>query len=176
MSNDRGSDVNASLHSNGTTGVIRMQAHYDASADDVWSAITDPQHLARWYGRVEGELRAGGAFTAFVYGSEWDGRGRIDSCDALREFSLTQSEEDGPHVSVRARVLPEGERTTLDVEVSGLPLDMLFAFGAGWHTHLDKLGDFLSGRDDSDSPSTWLERWEELAPSYREKTVTAIDE
>jgi hypothetical protein len=49
--------------------------------------------LARWYGRVEGDLHEGGAFTAFVY---------------------------------------------------------------------------------TDSSTTWLERWEQLDPTYREKAVVRI--
>jgi hypothetical protein len=31
-------------------------------SDNVWSALTDPPRLARWYGEVEGDLRAGGEF------------------------------------------------------------------------------------------------------------------
>src|ERR1700689_1860769 len=138
MSEYTGSEIESSLHSDGAKGLIRLKAHYGSSAKVVWSAITDPEELALWYGKVEGDLRAGGDFSAFIYGSEWDGRGHVNSCVALRELSITESEEDGPEVTVIARLAPVGETTTFDVEVSGLPLEMLFAFGAGWHTQLER--------------------------------------
>jgi len=40
-------------------GVVRIEDRYDTGIDDLWSAIVDPDRLARWYGRVEGDLRLG---------------------------------------------------------------------------------------------------------------------
>jgi len=56
-----------------------------------------------------------------------------------------------------------------------LPLEMLFAFGAGWHTQLERLGEYLAGSGPKDLSTSWLERWDALAPSYREKPVVPID-
>lgn len=175
MSEDTGTAIESSLRSDGATGRIRLGASYGSSTDEVWSAITDPERLALWYGRVEGDLHEGGDFSAFIFGSEWDGRGHINTCVPLRELSVTESEEDGPEVTVSARLEPNGGSTTLDVEVSGLPPEMLFAFGAGWHTQLERLGEYLAGRGPKDLSTSWLERWDALAPSYREKAVEPID-
>jgi uncharacterized protein YndB with AHSA1/START domain len=175
VSEHTGIEIESSLHSDGAKGLIRLKAVYGSNRDAVWSAITDPEQLALWYGRVEGDLREGGDFSAFIYGSEWDGRGHIHTCLPLRELSITESEEDGPEVTVIARLAPDGERTTFDVEVSGLPPEMLFAFGAGWHTQLERLGEYLAGSGPKDLSTSWLERWDELAPSYREKLVVPID-
>src|SRR6201996_4834576 len=41
-------------------GVVRIEDRYDTGIDDLWSAIIDPDRLARWYGRVESDLRLGG--------------------------------------------------------------------------------------------------------------------
>jgi len=175
MSEHTGTEIESSLHSDGAKGLIRMTADYGSSTEAVWAAITEPQELALWYGRVEGDLREGGDFSAFIYGSEWDGRGHINSCVPLRELSVTEAEEDGPEVTVNARLVPKGDATTLDVEVAGLPPAMLFAFGAGWHTQLERLGEYLAGSGPRDLSISWLERWDALAPSYREKPVVPID-
>jgi len=40
---------------------VRVEDRYDTDIDDLWSALTDPGRLVRWYGQVEGDLRLGGA-------------------------------------------------------------------------------------------------------------------
>ena len=51
-----------SLRSADGTGVVRIEDRYDTDIDDLWSAITEPDRLARWFGQVEGDLRIGGKF------------------------------------------------------------------------------------------------------------------
>ena len=41
-----------------------MEGRYDTDIDDLWSALTDPQRLARWIAEVEGDLHLGGVFRA----------------------------------------------------------------------------------------------------------------
>lgn len=84
MTNDRGTAVEGTLHSVDGQGLVRMKCRYLTGIDDMWSALTDPRRLARWYGNVEGDLHVGGEFTAKVTASGWDGRGRIDVCDPPR--------------------------------------------------------------------------------------------
>ena len=45
-----------SLRSEDGKGVVRMEGRFETDIDDVWSALTDPSRLARWYGEVEGDL------------------------------------------------------------------------------------------------------------------------
>src|SRR6202042_445735 len=45
-----------SLRSADGKGVVRMEERVGTSVGDVWSALTDPSRLARWYGDVEGDL------------------------------------------------------------------------------------------------------------------------
>jgi uncharacterized protein YndB with AHSA1/START domain len=40
-------------------GIVRMEDRLDTDIDDVWSAFTEPERLARWYGEIGGELRVG---------------------------------------------------------------------------------------------------------------------
>jgi len=43
-----------SLRASNGTGVVRIEDRYDTGIDDLWSALTDPGRIARWYGRVDG--------------------------------------------------------------------------------------------------------------------------
>src|SRR5262245_34148084 len=77
-------------------GVVRVQDRVPAGIEDVWSAITDPERLARWGGGVEGDLRLGGEFRARVFASGWDGTGRVAACEAPRRLLVATREPSQP--------------------------------------------------------------------------------
>src|SRR6185369_14143596 len=70
------------------TGTVRMEDRYDTDIDDLWSALTEPQRLARWIGEVEGDLGLGGDFRA-RFTSSWEGPGRVDVCEPPRRLLVT---------------------------------------------------------------------------------------
>src|SRR5215475_10397632 len=74
-----GTRILGSLRSADGTGAVRVEDRYDTDIDDLWSALTDPGRLARWYGQVEGDLRLGGQFRARVLASGWEGTGRVEA-------------------------------------------------------------------------------------------------
>jgi hypothetical protein len=76
---------------------------------------------------------------------------------------------------VPAEIVSEGDRAILMLDASALPLDKLYAYGAGWQAHVEDLSAHLAGQERSDWPSTWGSRWDELAPSYREMTVIPLE-
>jgi len=41
---------------------VLLRRAYGASVQDVWSAVTDPERIARWFMPVSGDLREGGDF------------------------------------------------------------------------------------------------------------------
>jgi hypothetical protein len=51
-----GGRILGSLGSADGKGIVRMEDRFETEIDDVWSALTDPSRLARWYGEVEGDL------------------------------------------------------------------------------------------------------------------------
>src|SRR5262245_34505539 len=75
------SRILGSLRSEDGSGIVRMEDRFNTDIDDLWSALTDPRRVARWYGQVEGDLRLGGEFRLLVHGSGWDGTGRVDACE-----------------------------------------------------------------------------------------------
>jgi uncharacterized protein YndB with AHSA1/START domain len=50
-----GGRIRGSLGSAEGKGIVRMDDRFDSGIDDVWSALTDPSRLGRWYGEVEGD-------------------------------------------------------------------------------------------------------------------------
>lgn len=175
MTKDPSAAIEGTLHSADGNGVVRMKARYDTDIDDLWSALTDPPRLARWYGNVEGDLRLGGGFTASVHGSEWDGRGRIDICDPPQKLVVTMWEVEGAENVTTVELVADGDHTTLVLEVRGMPQDLVWAYGAGWHAHVENLGAHIAGQDCSEWSSGSWPRWEELAPFYREMTVVPLE-
>jgi len=60
---------------------------YDTDAADLWETLTDPERLARWFARVDGDLREGGRFTIHFDDDDVP-ECRITSCDAPRGYRL----------------------------------------------------------------------------------------
>jgi len=131
--------IEGTLYSADGVGIVRMKTRCDADIDDVWSALTDPLRLTRWFGKVHGDLREDGEATALVMSSGWDGRVHIDTCVPRRELRVTMWEEEGSRHSVSAELLADGAKTDLAIEVRGVPVDLLWAYGAGWQEHIEDL-------------------------------------
>jgi uncharacterized protein YndB with AHSA1/START domain len=147
-------------------GVVRMEDRYDTDIDDLWSALTDPPRLARWWGTVEGDLRVGGVLR-FRIPNVLEGTGRVDECEPPRRLLVTMHDaEPGPgqpaETIIEAWLTADGAQTVLVVEERGLPLPLLPAYGAGVQIHLENLAHYLAGRERGDDES----RWAELLPAY----------
>ncbi|MHB2029730.1 MAG: SRPBCC domain-containing protein [Acidimicrobiales bacterium] len=175
MTSDKETTVEGTLHSAGGVGVVRMKGRYATDIEDLWSAITDPQRLVRWYGKVEGDFRVGGEFTEYVSGSQNEGRGRIEVCDPPRKLRVSRTTDDGPKRYSTAELVADGDLTILTIEVHGMPLEDLYAFGGGWQLHVEDLATYLAGHDDVDFGAAWLTRWEALDPSYLEMVVEPLE-
>jgi len=144
-------------------GAVRMAARFEAGAGDVWSALTDPARLARWYGEVEGDFRVGGEYRAHLFASGWEGAGRIEACEARRRLVVTGAEpgdDDGTVTEVT--LAADNGQTVLVWEERGMAVDGVSAYGAGVQIHVEDLAAHLAGRDRCDAEA----RWNELAPVY----------
>ena len=160
----------SSLASEHGKGVVRVEDRYTTGIDDLWSAVTDPARLARWFGQIEGDLRPGGEFRASVDGER---NGRVEACEAPRRLRITWRESDESYrkgrgvppfdATVEATLTPEGNQTILVVEVAGMPLDKIAFYGAGWQIHAENLAVHIAGLEHGDVEA----RWDELVPIYR---------
>ena len=80
--------VLGSLYSVDGDGVVRMEDRLDTGIDDLWSALTDPDRLVRWYGEVEGDLRAWGEFNLRI-ALGGPRTGRVEACEPPQRLLLT---------------------------------------------------------------------------------------
>jgi len=174
-SNARGDDqILGSLRSTEGKGVVRIEGRYPTAIDDLWSALTDPRRLARWYGQVEGDLRPGGEFRLYIESDGWEGTGLVEACEPPRRLRVTTRETDeswrkgrGAHPfdeAIEATLATDGDQTILVIEVQGLPLDKIAFYGVGWQIHAESLAAHLAGRDRADNEA----RWDELLPAYQD--------
>ena len=166
-SNARGGGrILGSLGSADGKGIVRMEDRFDTDADDVWSALTDPARLARWYGEVEGDLRLGGEYRARLFASGWEGTGRVEACEPPRRLLVRIKNGDGPDENeIEATLTADGDQTIMVWEERGMPLDLLSAYGAGVQLHVEDLADHLAGRERRDDGKA---RWDELHPAYQD--------
>jgi uncharacterized protein YndB with AHSA1/START domain len=162
-----------SLRSADGKGVVRIEDRYDTDIDDLWAAITDPARLARWHGRVEGDLRPGGEFRVYLEADDIESTGRVQACEPPRRLRVTTRETDESYrkgqgvppfdESVEVTLTADGDQTVLVIELQGMPLDKIAFYGAGWQIHVESLAAHIAGRERGDSE----ERWNELVPSYQ---------
>jgi uncharacterized protein YndB with AHSA1/START domain len=155
------------LRSDGGVGVVRIDDRYDTDIEDLWSALTDPTRLARWYGHVEGELRPGGQFRTYIEGPDIEGTGRVDACEPPRRLQVTTRETDEsyqrgqgvpPHdTGIEVTLTPVGDQTDLTIQVRGMPLDKIAFYGAGWQIHAENLAACLAGKQRGDEGARWAE-------------------
>jgi uncharacterized protein YndB with AHSA1/START domain len=169
-----GGRILGSLRSADGKGVVRMQDRFDTDIGDVWSALTDPGRLARWYGEIEGDLRLGGEFRARLFASGWEGTGRVEACEPPRRLLLTMRDADPQpgqpgETVIEATLAADGDQTTLLLEERGMPLDLLAAYGAGIQVHVEDLAAHLAGRERCDAEA----RWGELIPAYQDLAANA---
>jgi uncharacterized protein YndB with AHSA1/START domain len=156
-----GPRVLGTLRSVGGKGLVRMEDRYDTDIKDLWSAFTEPDRLARWLGKIEGDLRVGGEFTRFFYASGAAGTGRIDVCEPPRRLRLIMADEPDEQV-IEVTLSEAGDQTIVVVEESGMPVNLLAAYGAGIQVHVEDLAAHIAGHERCDASA----RWGELQPAY----------
>lgn len=167
-----GSRILGNLRSADGKGVVRIEDRYDTDIDDLWSTLTDPDRLARWHSKVEGDLRPGGEFR--LESADLDATGRIEACEPPRRLRVTTRETDESYrkgngvppfdAAVEATLRADGDQTILVIEVQGMPLDKIAFYGAGWQIHAENLAAYLTGRERGDTEA----RWGELVPPYQD--------
>ena len=138
-----------------------MEDVFATDIEDMWTAISDPERLARWVAEIEGDLVPGGMVDA-TFTSGWEGTGRIDICEAPHRLVVTMSPGAEDETVIEAILTVEGALTRLVVEERGIPADEASAHGAGWQTHIEDLASYLNGQE----RGIWRERVMELKSTY----------
>jgi uncharacterized protein YndB with AHSA1/START domain len=140
--------IHREVNRSGETVQVVLRREYDASVEDVWDAITDPDRVKRWFLPLRGDLRVGGSFQL-----EGNAGGEILQCDPPRLLRVTFG---GPSSIVELRLTEYGaDRTsfelehTVPIEMAGSGAGALYV-GPGWDGAVMGLGLFLSGQTPDD--------------------------
>lgn len=132
-------EVHAGARDGQTTKVVVAVRRYGAARPDVWSAITDPERIPRWFAPVTGDLKLGGR-----YQIEGNAGGTIEQCQEPELFALTW-EFGGAKSWVQVQLRPDGDGTALELRHE-CPVDDHWAqfgpgaVGVGWDLALLGLG------------------------------------
>ncbi|GAA4917034.1 SRPBCC domain-containing protein [Nesterenkonia rhizosphaerae] len=150
----------ADITLNGGTGRIRFERYLNTSLADAWSAVTQPERVARWFAPIT------------VDGQEWitywdDGReyakGEIRQCEPQRLLELTwhASDDTKPLAETLLRVTLEEDDAgvLLTLEHKDLQAADFSQYAPGWHAYLDRLAE---GDPDLD----WSQRYHQLRSQY----------
>jgi len=144
-----------------STFTVRRTLDIAASVAKVWAAITEPEHISRWFGRAQFDGSAAGSTGTLT----WEGYGsvpvRIEAVDAPRSISYRWANDDAlgqlpsevteTNSTVFTFTLEEtagGTRLTVvetGFEVTSAPAANLESHRQGWDGELDKLVALVEG-------------------------------
>jgi uncharacterized protein YndB with AHSA1/START domain len=147
-------DIKGEMRLDGDRPAVRLEQTYRAGVADLWSAVTEPARLVRWFEVVFDENDA-----------TQQASGRILECEEPSHLRVSWLFGDQVETVLTLDLHPttDGARLVLDHE--RLPVGSAAGLGAGWETYLEQLGAMLAGGDAHGS--SWDERWHQLEPLYR---------
>jgi uncharacterized protein YndB with AHSA1/START domain len=137
---------------------VRFQRLYDFTPAELWSAITDPDRLARWLALAEVEPGDGGRVRLGFEDGVTEGRILTWDEPHVLEYEWRFTGED--ESVVRFELVPQEFGTLLVLDHRRLGRSAGAGYAAGWHAHLDALAGAIE-------MNAWQERFEELLPVYR---------
>jgi uncharacterized protein YndB with AHSA1/START domain len=145
--------VNETLSTEEGRTVLRMERRLAHPPEKVWRALTEPDHLARWFPfrPSELELRVGGriSFRSTVTGKDVLVAGLVTELDPPRAFAFTQDaravlEREGENL-LRFELRPDGDGCLLVFTHAFHDRPRAAANAAGWTACLDALEAVVAG-------------------------------
>ena len=128
--------------------VLRYRRRLAHPVERVWAALTDPEELALWWGRVEAPVLAPGEPYAITWLNEGPDGERVvmeATITEMREHEVLEVRGE-PHGTLRFELRPDGDGTELVLRcTSPVPPEHRASVRAGWHFHLDALHGALHG-------------------------------
>jgi uncharacterized protein YndB with AHSA1/START domain len=116
-----------------------------APAHHIWWALTDPEALPLWLGKLtSGKFVVGNSVT-IQHAEGYLCTSRLKECEPERILSMTWEFPDEPPSQVTIVLTPAGESTHLALQHDGLGSEAV-DYLPGWHTHLLYLEALLLGK------------------------------
>lgn len=144
---------------------IEREVQIDAPVDTVWSIVTEPQNIARWFASyAEVDLRPGGDLL-LRFDSGADGKGTVEKVEPPHLFAFRwispEPERDmvaaqGHYTTVEFSLRAEGEGTLLRVVESGFAAlegteaentELAERHRGGWGMFLERLAGLATSAD-----------------------------
>ena len=162
---DHDLDEHGTLDLCGPDPVLRFVRHLPHPPEKVWRALTEPEHLRRWFPTdIHGERRTGAPLRfTFREGEGPELEGTMLACDPHRLLELQWGDDEILRFELTA--LDDGRATELRFANTFGDVGKAARDAAGWHHCLDHLAHLLAGGDESSAPK---ERWREVEPWYAE--------
>jgi uncharacterized protein YndB with AHSA1/START domain len=140
---------------------VRLRRDYEASIEDVWDALTNPERITRWFLPISGDYRLGGRY-------QFDGNagGEIVACERPNRLSVTwsygeaASEADASVLEIRLSSVDD-DTTRLELEHTAVVPDEMWAeygpgaVGVGWDHGLHQLAVHLRDEPAAGDPTAW---------------------
>ena len=138
----------------------------DAPVADVWSAVTDSDRLALWFGSWSGDPADGHVLLRSIEAPEdaYPDTVTIVECAAPHRLAVVLPTDDGGW-PLTAELQPRGADGTFLLFTHRLaePFDAT-SIGPGWHYYLDRLAAVVAGQP---VPENWEDYHPALSGSYR---------
>ena len=148
---------------------VRFERTYDATPEEVWAAVTEPESIRRWlFADAIVEPRVGGVFQ-LVWSEDEKAGGSVLAWEPPYVLEVEWNEGESQTV-LRIEIAAATGGAVLVLDHRNLTAEIAVGLGAGWHAHLDALGEALAGREAVED--RWRPRYEALRPEY-EAIVTA---
>ena len=137
----------------GGDAAVVFDRRYQTAADDLWSACTDPERLARWFAPVTGDLRPGGAFTIHFDDADTP-ECRVVACVAPEQV-VWEWPVRGVATRVTVTIAADGDGSRLVLRHDRLAPAQVAGYAAGWDTYLRSLDAHVDGTPPPDWDATW---------------------
>jgi uncharacterized protein YndB with AHSA1/START domain len=152
---------------------VHFERWYGTTPEDLWSALTGPDRLARWLAPVkseagvEGETGAVGGVgvggeVRLLFGEDAVALVTVRECRPGQRLVLDWMFPDGLGSALRADLLPESDGVVLMLDHSGFPASPA-EYAAAWQVNLDQLAAELVGQK---ATADYLAEFEQLRPHY----------
>ncbi len=140
---------------------LKFMRTYDEPAAEVWSALTDPDRMARWFGTWTGDPATGTVQLQMVEDPASQ-PARILECTPPTRLAVEVTSADGPWPLSITLTEDAGVTTLVFVHRLAEPYDAS-SVGPGWHYYLDRLGAVVQGEP---VPEVWDDYFPGLAEDY----------
>jgi uncharacterized protein YndB with AHSA1/START domain len=141
---------------------VRFEWRFGVAQDEVWSALTEPERVARWLAPIGGECAVGGEVRV-DFGAGATASVLIQACRPGRGLVLEWVFPDGLSTPLRVELRRDGDTTVLALDHSNFPASPA-EYAAAWQINLDRLAAELTGRTPAADYDT---EFEQLIPHYR---------